>query len=269
MIDACNAKNVPRDALIVAGYVDGKCKWSQADWDMFPDAIKVGVSSIGSNNGEALDVEPQNLNAREAVGWVRWRRAAGIDPTVYTAEWAKAGTLYGPGYSYADCVREFNAAGEPQPHYWIAPLDRRLPDGSLRAPYIPDWPGVIAAQWDYPGPIDRNIVADYWPGIDRIDMAFTDEFNKMVDGAGIPGVSGASEPGQKFLAALLDTERNDYNNDAVTRAIVSQLPNANSIAAEVVKQLPSGAGGIVHLSASDIASIASAVLSSLKAQWVK
>src|SRR5256885_69784 len=88
------------------GYVDGACNLA-AQFD-------VGISSIGTNRGTVLDVEPRNLNAEQSVTWVLMRRARGVDPTVYTAEWA-------PGYTRADVNAAFDARGVARPWIWLAP----------------------------------------------------------------------------------------------------------------------------------------------------
>jgi hypothetical protein len=101
---------------MVAGYID-KIKlepWSAADWARFPNAVKVTiVKKASTNDGDVLDVEPGDATAGEAPGWVRMRRAAGADPTVYM-------NLRRPGRR---CVKAFADQGVAQPHYWVARYD--------------------------------------------------------------------------------------------------------------------------------------------------
>lgn len=150
MYDAVTAANVPADAPVVGGYDDGRFKWSDADWARFPNATQVHISSMGTNVGHVLDCEPGNPNALQAVDWILMRRAAGVDPYVYTAEWA-------PGYTWADVVAACNARGVALPHWWKAP-GAASDLGELDEP--------LMVQTTYPGPYDVGVAADYLPGID-------------------------------------------------------------------------------------------------------
>lgn len=150
MYDAVTAANIPGDAQIVAGYID-KIKlepWSAGDWARFPNAVKVQIVKKASTNaGHVLDVEPGDATPGEAPGWVRMRRAAGADPTVYCS------------LSTWGSVRQaFRDQGVPEPHYWIAHYDgdSTIPAGAVAKQYR----GNVA-----PG-IDISSVADYWPGVD-------------------------------------------------------------------------------------------------------
>ena len=155
MYDAVTAANIPANAGMVAGYIDRivLAPWTAADWGRFPNAVKVTiVKKASTNDGHVLDVEPGDATPGEAPGWVRMRRAAGADPTVYC------------NLSTWGSVRQaFRDQGVPEPHYWIARYDGD-----------PNWgtgwaeSGVVAKQYRgnvAPG-IDISSVADYWPGVD-------------------------------------------------------------------------------------------------------
>lgn len=155
MYDAVTAANIPGDAQVVAGYID-KIKlepWSARDWARFPAAVKVTiVKKPSTNDGHVLDVEPGDATPAQAPGWVRMRRDAGADPTVYC------------NLSTWGAVRAaFRAVSMPEPHYWIAHYDGDPAWG-------PGWAesGVVAKQYrgDVPPGIDISSVADYWPGVD-------------------------------------------------------------------------------------------------------
>lgn len=148
MYDSVNPARIPRDAQMVAGYVNGPYKWSAADWALFPNAVHVGIAVRASfDGGEVLDVEPGDATPAQAVEWVRMRRARGVDPTVYCSE-----------STWPTVVRAFASAGVVPPHYFIAHYDgdERIPIGAVAKQYrnTPDW--------------DLSSVADYWPGIDNI-----------------------------------------------------------------------------------------------------
>lgn len=150
MYDAVTAANIPANALVVGGYDDGRYVWSAADWARFPNAVHVHISSVGTNVGHVLDCEPGNPNAVQSVNWILMRRAAGVDPYVYTAEWA-------PGYRWADVVAACNARGVALPHWWKAPGAA----ADLGGPQEP-----LMVQTAYPGPYDVGVAADFLPGIE-------------------------------------------------------------------------------------------------------
>ncbi len=147
MYDAVTAKNIPTDAVMVAGYVDGRYKWTTADWARFPHAVKVRIAVFArTNDGHVLDVEDGNATPAQAPNWVKMRRAAGCDPTIYCSLsiWGRV-------------KQAFNNQGVAPPHYWIAAYP-----GSGPQLYA----GAVAHQYANPGPVDISVVASYWPGVD-------------------------------------------------------------------------------------------------------
>jgi len=149
MYDAVTPGNVPANAQMVAGYVDGRYAWHANDWARFPNAVKVRIAVFSStNDGHVLDIEPGCSTPASAPGWVQRRRAAGVDPSVYcnTSTWPTVRAA-------------FAAAGVAQPHYWIAAYPGNGPNL---------YPGSVAHQYANPGPVDISVVADYWPGVDGV-----------------------------------------------------------------------------------------------------
>lgn len=73
------------DAAMVAGYVNGDYAWTQADWDLFPHAVKVQITITASaNTGDVLDVESGNATPDQTAGWIKQRKASGYyRPTIY------------------------------------------------------------------------------------------------------------------------------------------------------------------------------------------
>jgi hypothetical protein len=154
MYDTVNTSvgQLPLDAQMVAGYVDGFYRWSAADWARFPSAVHVPIAVHPSTNGgTVLDVEKGDATPEQAPGWVTMRRAEGVDPSVYCS------------HSPWKTVREqFLAQGVAEPHYWVA----GYPDGG---PVL--FPGAVAHQYADVGPhgenYDTSVVADFWPGVDN------------------------------------------------------------------------------------------------------
>jgi len=130
MYDSVTATAIPTNAAVVAGYVDGAYAWSNADWARFPESVKVRIAVFAStNDGHVLDVEDGDATPAQAPGWVRMRRAAGLDPIVY----CNAST-------WPSVISAFSSAGIAGPPYWIAQYD-----GS---PAIPS--GAVAKQYNDP-----------------------------------------------------------------------------------------------------------------------
>jgi hypothetical protein len=208
MYDALIASNIPRFPApdIVAGYVDGKA-WSQADWDLFPRSIKVGISAAGTDAGTVLDCEPGNPNAAQSVDWVLARRAAGIDPTVYVAQWA-------PGYTMNDVLSAHIARGVVPPHVWYAPGQNET---------IPL--GCVAVQFGYVGPYDISAVADYWPGVDPPPISARGGFEMFL--------FRDDDTGAEYLVAEKSVV---YLGDPATVALYAQaLPTSHGHTADVAK----------------------------------
>jgi hypothetical protein len=150
MYDSTNAKDIPIDAQMVAGYVDGRYRWSDADWARFPNAVKVRIACFSqTDDGQVLDIESGCSEPEDAPGWARRRRAVGVDPTVYVNR------------SNLKAVRfPFDQIGEPMPHIWLASYDgvAEIPEGMVAKQYANE---PLAG-----GHFDLSVVADFWPGID-------------------------------------------------------------------------------------------------------
>src|SRR3569833_4067438 len=154
MYDAVTARNILKKdgrPVLVAGYIDRikLAPWSAADWDLFPDALKVRIVKKASTiDGHVLDVEPGDATPAEAPGGARMRRRSGFaHPVIYCnrSTWPKVKA------AFAD-------QGVEPPLYWIATATGKpeIPAGAIAAQYLLD----VA-----PG-IDISVVADYWPGVD-------------------------------------------------------------------------------------------------------
>ncbi|WP_051943069.1 glycoside hydrolase family 25 domain-containing protein [Streptacidiphilus rugosus] len=155
MYDAVTAANVPAGATLVAGYGDGYYANVAAFRSRFPHATIVEIAVSSSHDiGVVLDVETGDATPEEAPGWVRARRAAGVDPTVYCNS-----------STWPEVRAAFRAQGVAEPHWWIAQYDG---DPTI-------FPGAVAKQYADPGPYDLSSVADYWPGVDpqEDDMPYT------------------------------------------------------------------------------------------------
>ena len=146
MYDGITPSRLPASATIVAGYADGLYANLPTLRARYPHATVVSIAVTASYSGaQVLDVETGDATPAQAPGWVKRRRAAGADPSVYcnSSTW--------PAVRAA-----FRAAGVAEPHYWIAQYD-----GVATIPA-----GAIAKQYRNTAGYDESIVADYWPGVD-------------------------------------------------------------------------------------------------------
>lgn len=85
MYDSATPAAIPADAEVVAGYVDGLYKWTDADWARFPNAAKVRITVLGSYvDGDVLDVEQGDATPSYCPKWIEARQADGLAvPTIY------------------------------------------------------------------------------------------------------------------------------------------------------------------------------------------
>lgn len=167
MYDSVQPTAIPRNADMVAGYINGTWKWSAADWVLFPDAVKIRIATQPEVlDGDVLDCELGDATPIECVVWVIHRRAMGADPTVYCswADWP----IVQAAFTKAHCK---------QPHYWIARYNgvRELP--SLN--------GITAIAKQYANPpahkqghFDLTCVSDEWMN----DMITDADITRIRDG---------------------------------------------------------------------------------------
>lgn len=151
MYDSTNINDIPQSAAIVGFYTDGIYAVSLVGVRArFPNALLVGISAIGTNSGVVGDIEPGCMTIAQGVAWVRMRRAAGVEPTIYCNE----------TNAWLSVQDAFRRAGVAQPHYWCANYDGVA---VLRA-------GQVARQYANPTltgrHYDLSVVADSWPGVD-------------------------------------------------------------------------------------------------------
>jgi hypothetical protein len=140
-------------AAKVAGYVNGRYAWSQAEWALFPHADHVTISVTASANaGDVLDVEQGDATPDQARGWIAMRKAAGLyRPTVYCS------------LSVVPAVRAATGSYILGRDYdiWVAKYDR-----SPSEPPAPGLPPARFAAKQYESDADWDISAVYdleWP----------------------------------------------------------------------------------------------------------
>lgn len=214
MADAVNPDNIPVGVYpLVAGYINGPVsQWPAAGWARHAGrSILVRITVFAStNDGHVLDVEQGDATPAQAPGWVKMRRAAGTDPTVYCSE------------AVWPAVRKaFAAAKVPEPHYWVAAYPG---EGQV----IPA--GAIAHQYVDLGPLDESVVADYWPGVDGGDMSF-DLLTALPDPKSVAGTGTVQEALTAALYGIGGRRNGGSLADAVAGIASAQTSTAAALTA--------------------------------------
>jgi hypothetical protein len=83
MFDTVNAVDVPLDAVVVAGYVDGHWPSFDAMVKRVPGALHVSITVTGVPGARVLDWERGNADPPQ---WARGEIAAGRRPTIYCSK---------------------------------------------------------------------------------------------------------------------------------------------------------------------------------------
>lgn len=101
-----SAQNIPKNTKVVLGYSTGfgAIPWTDNEWSMFPDAIKLKITQLNSDNNDLnadiIDIEPQAATVDQAVIWCKKRIAE-----------SKPATCYCSGSTVTPLVNALNAAG--------------------------------------------------------------------------------------------------------------------------------------------------------------
>lgn len=135
------------DAAKVAGYVNGTYAWSQADWNLFPRADHVTISTrADADEGDVLDCEPGDATPAEVAGWIAMRKAAGLyRPTIYCSlsviPAVRAGTgSYVLGRDYDIWVADYDDSAASVYPLAVAKQYRSTAGWDVSAVYDTAWP---------------------------------------------------------------------------------------------------------------------------------
>lgn len=158
MYDSTTPWDIPRDAKLIAYYVDGLYAWPSHWFGMFPDAEFVSISAIGVRTAQVGDVEVGCIwPPAKAVPWTLRARADGFDPTIYVNELN----------DWLPVRQAFWAAGVAEPHYWVARYNgvREIPPGAVGRQFAHphDGDGIADRPWETGGHYDLSVMVDNWP----------------------------------------------------------------------------------------------------------
>jgi len=152
MLDSVNTDHIPRDAQLVAGYVDGAWPTYNELVKIWPASAVVSIATTAESMATVLDVETGDATYKDVPGWVTKMRAKGITPVVYTT----------PG-RWQQVIAYCQQVKVAPPLWWAADWTGE--------PHMPR--GAVACQYangskQYPGlaPFcDSSVVSDKFPGI--------------------------------------------------------------------------------------------------------
>lgn len=150
MYDAVTVDNIPREATMVAGYVDGGYRNWQALVVLFPHARKVSITVTGDVVADVIDIENGDASPQKAVAWVRAMRTQGRRPVVYTST-----------ANWPNVLTAFQNEREAPPFWWAADWtgEPHLKVGSVATQYASPQVPPPGRQIGY----DVSLVSPNWP----------------------------------------------------------------------------------------------------------
>jgi hypothetical protein len=138
--DSVNPGAIPANAPVVLGYVNGRYRWSPADWARFATPYRKTISVLATEPADFLDVEQYDATPDQAPDWVRLAQRAGVAlPGLYCS---RLGTW--PATQVA--CRGLAVA------WWVADY--------TGSPHLV--PGSVQTQWEDAGPYDLSVVDSTW-----------------------------------------------------------------------------------------------------------
>lgn len=134
---------------MVAGYVDGRYKWSRLDWLRWRRAARVRIACFAStDDGDVLDVERGNATAEQVPDWLNLRRAS------VKNRLARPATVYCGTSDMLKVVDACHKAGVALPLFWWASWN-----GKATVPA-----GYVAHQYQSTARWDISVTVGGWPG---------------------------------------------------------------------------------------------------------
>jgi len=209
MYDSTNAAKIPTNAEVVAGYVDGEYAWTNADWERFPNAVKVRIAVFPwTNDGEVLDCENGDATPDQCPGWIRLRQSGGVAvPTIYCNLSSLAAVKAAcQGLTY---------------NLWIAD-----PTG---APHLVA--GSVATQYQWTSGYDLSLLSEGWPEalVPQVPQDYQNKFvlNGPYDWPGVVA----------NLEGIIHDLQGQLANAAQDPTIASRLASDDAIIAAIKKDL--------------------------------
>jgi len=201
MYDADDPYDIPEDAELVAGYIDGRrTTWKAEWWNRFKRAKLVTISAVGERwDADIFDVEPECIWPPENVlPLIATARKNGRWPTVYCNR-----------RNHLPYIRTmFRVRGIEEPPYLVAEYDgvAEIPDGTIGKQF--KHPPQIGLHYDLSVVVDRWIGVDYLPGQEEKEIMFctvslpptTEDLEDIREEViGLPDVGGATGIRERYV----------------------------------------------------------------------
>jgi hypothetical protein len=146
--------NIPVNTPKVAGYSTGAAdiRWTNADWDRFPNSGKVRINQDGSTDiseasiADVADCEPGAFSEAQVLEWVKLRKHSHLACAVYVAASSQA--------SLTSALREAGLTGVD---LWVANWSLSEAEAARLLTTSGDYP-VVAVQWASPASNPDTIV---------------------------------------------------------------------------------------------------------------
>jgi hypothetical protein len=158
MYDSTDVMDIPANARMVAGYVDGRYANVRAMRARFRDAKVVTITVFGKAGADVGDIEPGCMTVDHGVRWARAEVAAGRKPTLYCM-----------ASMWPQVKAAVKAAGIGRKvSYWVASYDdvSTIPAGAVAKQYRHGDLSTIGPKAYSGGHFDVSSVVAYWPGVD-------------------------------------------------------------------------------------------------------
>lgn len=170
LFDAVTPGNIPATATEVAGYVDGKYKWSAADWARFTLAtVRWRITAIPMNtDADVCDCENGDYSPTQAAMWAKAVIQLGRRPIIYCSE-----SIWNQVQWQLSLLGISGAAVD----WWIAAYNNS-------PTLVPGIPNEVAHQFEDAGPYDESVVTGGPSTIPPV--ALEDDPMRIFDTAGQP-----------------------------------------------------------------------------------
>lgn len=152
MFDSTNGDNIPANAVLMAGYINGKWQSYYVMVSRFGATVTILTITVKAHNpdgsyviADILDVENGDATPEEAPGWTNAMRL--LDRPIITPYCSRLGT-------WPATLAAFKAQNIALPDFWIA--------DQTNSPHLV--PGSVVTQWtDNQNLYDKSLTNGVWP----------------------------------------------------------------------------------------------------------
>lgn len=199
MWDSVTVADIPADAELVAGYLDGHYANLTAMHARFPKDRVVTVTPDGHEGANVDDREPGDQSAVQSAAWATDELKAHRHPAVYVSDSNIKEVLTALALRDAKATLIFTAHWTGKPHI--------CGPACFKGYDLPFEPTVIGTQYADPGTsgghYDLSLVQDYWPGVDPAPKPKPDPKPHVPGTPLIPATIAAAKAGTSNAKTLI------------------------------------------------------------------